>query len=60
MLDVLCGLLLFGAGFYAGRRKTVTVAPLELTEEQKKAEEDYQKQLELVRNFNGRRTKANG
>lgn len=60
MFDVLCGLLLFGAGFIVGRKRTVTAVPFEMSAEQKDAEKDYQKQLELVKNFNGRRTKANG
>ena len=60
MLDVLCGLLLFGAGFFIGRRRAVTASPFELTDEQKEMEKEYQKQIEMVRNFNGRRTKTNG
>ena len=60
MLDVLCGVLLLGVGYLIGRYKATNVTPLEITEEQKKAEKEYQKQVEMVRSFNGRRTKPNG
>lgn len=60
MLDVLCGILLLSVGYLIGRHKAKNITPLELTEEQEKVEKEYQEQVEMIRNFNGRRSKPNG
>ena len=60
MLDVLCGLLLFGFGYVMGRQKKETPKPKEPTEEQQKVEKEYRQQMDGLLRFQGRRTKPNG
>lgn len=59
MIDVLCGLVIFGAGYFIGQRKKPP-APVAMTEEQQKAEKEYRRQVDSLLNFAGRRTKPNG
>ena len=60
MLEVLCGLLLFGAGYLFGSGKKTTAKPAELTAEQERAEKEYREQIDSLLKFNGRRGKTNG
>jgi hypothetical protein len=60
MLDVLCGVLLFGLGYVIGRQRKEQPKPNEPTEEQQKAEKEYRQQMDGLLRFQGRRTKPNG
>lgn len=59
MIDVLCGLALFGIGYFIGQKKKPP-APVLMTEEQIKEEKEYRRQVDSLLNFAGRRTKPNG
>lgn len=55
MTEVLCGLLLFGAGWLLGHSKRARAAPRGLTEQEQRAERAQREQWERLLSFSGRR-----
>ena len=54
MLDVLCGVLLLGVGYYIGLKQRPKVETQPLTEEEKRAEIKAKEQWEKLLNFSGK------
>lgn len=54
MIDVLCGIALVGIGYLLGSRTRPKAAAVELTEDEKRAEQKAKEQWEQLLNFNGK------
>lgn len=54
MFDVLCGVLLLCIGYIAGKREKPKAQPVELSEEEKRAEQKSIEEWEKLLKFSGR------
>jgi hypothetical protein len=59
MIDVLCGIALVGIGYYLGTKTKVQPKPTELSEEEKRKEQQAKEQWEMLLNFSGKRGGTN-